>query len=381
MEKLNTCGDLIRLIVKAPDQQTDDLTVECQLNWTVEKLKNHLHEVYPTKPKKEEQKVIFSGQILNDSMILKDVLQQNYNTNEEVYTIHLVCPTKPYMMKAKSTVNELPPSSSSSSSATSSLSSSSSTVQEYYNRLNNQQIVWMQQAYTQYLTQYLQLMNAHGMQLQPTGTSTATTMPFSQSNLYTNIFNNNSNNARDVDGEQVQTGPNNPDTNEHNDINNNNNNNNNNNAEDNDVVLNRDWLDVFDVFARIVVLTSIVYFYSSPSRFLIVTFLGFAIYLIQGGFFRGHQIYFDNNNGRVENNNNHNVNNNNTGNDQTNGPVGQQQQNQNGQTNNNSEANTQEARTTTNQNEDNERPGALAFTWTFFSSFFASLIPEQPHVL
>lgn len=43
--------------------------------------------------------------------------------------------------------------------------------------------------------------------------------------------------------------------------------------------LNRDWLDIFDMLSRIVVLSSIVYFYSSPSRFLIVTFLGFAIYL------------------------------------------------------------------------------------------------------
>ena len=43
--------------------------------------------------------------------------------------------------------------------------------------------------------------------------------------------------------------------------------------------LNRDWLDIFDMLSRLVVLTSIVYFYSSPSRLMIVTFLGFAIYL------------------------------------------------------------------------------------------------------
>lgn len=57
------------------------------------------------------------------------------------------------------------------------------------------------------------------------------------------------------------------------------NNDNNNGGANDPAALNRDWLDIFDMFSRIVVLSSIVYFYSSPSRFLIVTFLGFAIYL------------------------------------------------------------------------------------------------------
>lgn len=43
--------------------------------------------------------------------------------------------------------------------------------------------------------------------------------------------------------------------------------------------LNRDWLDFFYMLSRVIVLFSIVYFYSSPLRFLIVTFLGFAVYL------------------------------------------------------------------------------------------------------
>lgn len=46
-----------------------------------------------------------------------------------------------------------------------------------------------------------------------------------------------------------------------------------------DVAFNRDWLDFFYMLSRIIVLFGIVYFYSSPLRFLIVTFLGFAIYL------------------------------------------------------------------------------------------------------
>lgn len=40
-----------------------------------------------------------------------------------------------------------------------------------------------------------------------------------------------------------------------------------------------------------------------------------------------------------------------------------------------------EARTNPNEENEEQRPGALAFTWTFFSSFFASLIPDQPNVI
>lgn len=46
-----------------------------------------------------------------------------------------------------------------------------------------------------------------------------------------------------------------------------------------DAAFNRDWLDFFYMLSRVVVLFGIVYFYSSPLRFLIVTFLGFVIYL------------------------------------------------------------------------------------------------------
>lgn len=71
----------------------------------------------------------------------------------------------------------------------------------------------------------------------------------------------------------------------------------------------------------------------------------------------------ENNNARPENNN-----------PQNEEPVANQQENQE------TRAETEER---TNPNEENEtdRPGALAFTWSFFSSFFASLIPDQPNVL
>lgn len=48
MDLLNEVS--VTLVVKAPNQKVADQTVECALNWTVKKLKEHLSLVYPSKP-------------------------------------------------------------------------------------------------------------------------------------------------------------------------------------------------------------------------------------------------------------------------------------------------------------------------------------------
>ena len=40
----------VTLLVRAPDQQIDDHTIECELDWNVARLKDHLALVYPSKP-------------------------------------------------------------------------------------------------------------------------------------------------------------------------------------------------------------------------------------------------------------------------------------------------------------------------------------------
>lgn len=40
----------VTLVVKTPNRSIDDLQISCALNWTVEKLKTHLSNVYPSKP-------------------------------------------------------------------------------------------------------------------------------------------------------------------------------------------------------------------------------------------------------------------------------------------------------------------------------------------
>lgn len=38
------------LVIRAPNQKYSDQTINCCQNWTVEKLKAHLSDVYPSKP-------------------------------------------------------------------------------------------------------------------------------------------------------------------------------------------------------------------------------------------------------------------------------------------------------------------------------------------
>ncbi|EAT33011.2 AAEL014732-PA [Aedes aegypti] len=78
----------ITLIVKASNQQFDDQTIKCQPSWTIRRLKGHLTEVYPGKPSTDEQKLIYSGQLLSDSVVLKDILR--HYDGQKAHTVHLV---------------------------------------------------------------------------------------------------------------------------------------------------------------------------------------------------------------------------------------------------------------------------------------------------
>lgn len=80
----------ITLVIKAPNQKVADQTVECALNWTVKKLKEHLSHVYPSNPDEDQQKIIYSGKLLQDDITLKEVLRQ-HGCAADVHTVHLVC--------------------------------------------------------------------------------------------------------------------------------------------------------------------------------------------------------------------------------------------------------------------------------------------------
>lgn len=97
----------VTLVIKTPNQKVDDLRIDCALEWSVEQLKRHISSVYPTKPvrlwlpftaflkaslfkigelcaelscfcfkESHHQRIIYSGQLLNDNLILKDVFRE-----------------------------------------------------------------------------------------------------------------------------------------------------------------------------------------------------------------------------------------------------------------------------------------------------------------
>ncbi|XP_003708261.1 homocysteine-induced endoplasmic reticulum protein isoform X1 [Megachile rotundata] len=376
-------GTAVKVMIKVPNQQIKDQIVNCDIGWTVGQLKEHLAEVYPSKPERASQKLIYSGQLLSDSVCLKDVLRQCDGQEDQTYIVHLVCASqKPSVNKmeqvmentnaiptARSTIEHMrlndPNNVQNQSQNMNNISMQHAptqlySAQQYFDPRNSQQVAWMQQAYTHYFTQYMQFMAAQGIQLQ-------TSIPYvQQMNINTNdsvqtSYTNNINNANNVGDEQQQPAAQEADINAGN------------NGAGEDGAFNRDWLDFFYMLSRIIVLFSIVYFYSSPLRFLIVTFLGFAMYLYQGGFFRVQPILLaENNNGRADRRDNNNQ-------VLQNEAIGPQlvPQQPNGQV----PTVQTEARTNAEEDNEEERPGALAFTWTFFSTFFASLIPDQPNVI
>jgi hypothetical protein len=136
----------------------------------------------------------------------------------------------------------------------------------------------------------------------------------------------------------------------------------------------RDWLDILYAFCRLTILLTLVYFYSSPIRCLIVIFVGIAIYMYHIGMFRQQQQ-------RQQ--------------DQAQQAAAQQAQpaapaNQNGDNNNNINAAENEngnapAAGTEDQplldaasNASQSNRNMTALVRTFVVSFLSSLIPEAP---
>ncbi|XP_050305876.1 homocysteine-responsive endoplasmic reticulum-resident ubiquitin-like domain member 2 protein [Anthonomus grandis grandis] len=348
----------VTLIVKAPNQQIEDQKIRCETSWSINKLKQHLSEVYPSKPPHHEQKLIYSGQLLNDTVILKDILRQY--EGQDTHTVHLVCTPKQAKM-ASSRPKQTTPVLENPSGGTSRQEQGSSpertntqpentpqnnatannrvppaypnaqfapngypwsyfngqipqAPQVDFNALNQyqMQMAWMQQAYLQYVqAQYMQL--ATGQPLIPPPQTVPTPAP---------PANNHIPNAQPQEVPQAAAAQENvaaaaqpqqqqqPENEEH------------------------DWLDVFYMLSRAMVLFSVVYFYSSPLRFVFVLFLGVALYLYQAGFFRHININNNNIDGAPD------------------GAAPQEEQ----------------------------APTGLMVAWTFITTFFASLVPEVPNI-
>lgn len=346
----------VTLVIKAPNQRIGDHTVECMLGWTVQKLKRHLSEVYPSKPKEVHQKLIYSGKLLQDHLLLKDVIRQD---NEQTHhTVHLVCSqlesqemsTPQSVSTASPTVTTMP--------NTEGLRYRGTNVQQnnYFEDLTNtsptahthmmpqtgmtqeQYMVMMQTYYNQMAAQYMQYYQT-GVFPNMTNVQMATADPTLQNQQQAqpnNVPNqdDNQNLILDARGRVVEN-------------------------VDNDDDIGHDWLDYVYSFSRFMVLISIVYFYSNFTRFAIVALFFFIVYLYQTGFFRVR---------RRE-------------------PVRPQQPAPEQEQPQQQQDNVQQEQQTENSEQESPeeqappeppKPSALYVAWSFFTTFFSSLIPQPP---
>ncbi|KAM4873720.1 homocysteine-responsive endoplasmic reticulum-resident ubiquitin-like domain member 2 protein isoform 2-T3 [Thomomys bottae] len=126
----------VTLVIKAPNQKYRDQTVSCFLNWTVGKLKSHLSSVYPSKPVSaaglsvnpskpltKDQRLVYSGRLLPDHLQLKDILRKQ----DEYHMVHLVCTSRTPPTSPKPSPNQESPETLASSSSSSSDHSGSTT--------------------------------------------------------------------------------------------------------------------------------------------------------------------------------------------------------------------------------------------------------------
>ncbi|XP_026168111.1 homocysteine-responsive endoplasmic reticulum-resident ubiquitin-like domain member 1 protein [Mastacembelus armatus] len=78
----------VTLLIKTPNCAQEDQVVEgVHLNWTVKDLKTRLSTVYPTRPAVSDQKLIYAGKLLPDHLHINDILKQT----DSVPVLHLVC--------------------------------------------------------------------------------------------------------------------------------------------------------------------------------------------------------------------------------------------------------------------------------------------------
>ncbi|XP_064025766.1 homocysteine-responsive endoplasmic reticulum-resident ubiquitin-like domain member 2 protein isoform X3 [Pogoniulus pusillus] len=366
----------VTLIIKAPNQKYTDQTINCFLDWTVGKLKSHLSKVYPSKPQ------------------------------DEYHMVHLVCTsrTPPSSPKASTSRDGHGAATSSSSShldrsgstaasppsqeaSSTSLNSSTDGVRHrnppqaqsnpipshqfpylmqgsignqfpgqgvpagfsVYPAFSPLQMIWWQQMYArQYYMQYQAAVSAQ---------VTSSTEPVrSAVGQAVNSEHAPANQPAAAPNVAVQENrPVNPNVQM--------------NAQGGPVVneedFNRDWLDWMYTFSRAAILLSIVYFYSSFSRFIMVMGAMLLVYLHQAGWFPFRQ------------------------------EGGQQQAannveaNRDGQHANNPDLEEMERLMDDGLEDDSgedagedanteQQPGFMASAWSFITTFFTSLIPEGP---
>lgn len=347
----------VKINVKSPTW-AEDKELNTTLEATVIEVKRQIELEWPSHPRTKDQRLVYSGKLLQDESILKDVLRLTDARDENnAFSVHLVCRTTtppPSNTSSKegiaeSVIRRRPVNNSSLTTTSSSNEQSQPSMEQnnpwsnYYSQEQTPNQVhllllfmiicfyeniflkdmMMQQMYANYMTQYMQYLQSVGA---------LNSFPASATQSLVQHTNEVAEDARAVAGappqvfdhvaaaavagavahggaannvheagaplERVAVNNNNPGGG----------NNVNPNVAGPNVVMNagaggigamedddelgggqRDVLDWFYVASRVLVLFSIVYFYSSLARFALATGLGVIIYLYNHGFFGNQQ--------------------------------------------------------------------------------------------
>ncbi|KAM3595804.1 uncharacterized protein V6R79_003086 [Siganus canaliculatus] len=374
----------VTLVIRAPNQKYDDQTINCCQNWTVEKLKAHLSDVYPSKPSSKDQRLVYSGKLLLDHFTLKDVLRKQ----DEYHMLHLVCasrtppsspkPPRRHTNKPLESPASPTPLQNSNSPSTGQLNQSSigesgdglrqrtgpfpdhSTYLQFMHSWNHyssqstpptnmmptyyspMSLMWWQQLYFRQYYMHYQMLAASSQHLRPGQPSPQSNQPDPLSQRPQVGRGNHQEVQMNAQGGEIL----------------------------NEEELNRDWLDWVYTFSRAAILLSIVYFYSSFSRFVMVMMAMLVLYLHQAGWFPfnlenelqlpGDRVNQDDVEAEPQNNNIQ----------ETEGVV--------------DDASDDDGESGEEGAEGAEDPnsvphaGFLSSTWSFIITFFMSLIPEGP---
>ncbi|XP_029370182.1 homocysteine-responsive endoplasmic reticulum-resident ubiquitin-like domain member 2 protein [Echeneis naucrates] len=370
----------VTLVIRAPNQKYDDQTINCYQNWTVEKLKAHLSDVYPCKPSSKDQRLVYSGKLLLDHFTLKDVLRKQ----DEYHMLHLVCasrtpPSSPkppgsrYNKPQENLANPTPLTNSNSPSTDhqrlpSSVESTDGLRQRIgsfpYHQLNPQlmhtwypyppqstpptsmpsyyspmTLMWWQQLYARQYYMHYQALVASSQHLRPDRPSVQPNQPDPQSQRPQADRRGNAEVQMNAQGGEIL----------------------------NDEELNWDWLDWVYTFSRAAILLSIVYFYSSFSRFVMVMMAMLVLYLHQAGWFPfnlenelqlpGDRANQDDVEGELQN---HDL------------------QEMDGAVDDGSDNDGESGEEGAEDPNSVPHTGFLSSTWSFIITFFMSLIPEGP---
>ncbi|XP_017856872.1 PREDICTED: homocysteine-responsive endoplasmic reticulum-resident ubiquitin-like domain member 2 protein [Drosophila arizonae] len=334
----------IRLLIKSSNQQYDDVNIESDLCWTVQRLKKQLSLVYPGKPEINDQKLIYSGKLLDDAQKLSEVIRSYKDVYQQHHIFHLVCANKNAAVKAPYKTTTPPKAATSTARvdptnnpnndnelrqrhvAAAAAAAAAAATQHPYQQPNLQQTndphLWFQlhnQAYQMAMgqnasTSAAAVVTGAGAASTPSSTSASTapnphggvvspgvlppfmqTMPGFHNNMGVPLVAHqpvpvaagaaagqpNEEAAARRAAPQPVDGPNFPNIQEEPEV--------------------RDWLDSFFSFTRLAIFVTVLYFNSSPMRCLMVVLIASVIYLYHIGVLRRRR---ERNNNNINRNNN-----------------------------------------------------------------------------